>query len=286
MPKAIKRKIVRKTKPEQEIKNTYEKLKEYTEVNKKNVITISIIVGAILIITIGIWGYSGLESRTAVSYNYEGYNSFYNRLSAEPKPQQENYKTALEKFKKSYDAEKSAATLFYIANTYYKLNDTENAKQTLIELNNEYKGNTDIVPLSSFKLFEIYKAQGDEEKAIETLIFLYNSKSPLLKDTALYNWANILDKKGQKNDAKKKYEELIDKYPESPYLADAKDMLDKIINPNKSKENAQKTPDSQDETNSQDKIDLEDGADDKKAEDKKEDETTNTPAPEENTPKQ
>jgi outer membrane protein assembly factor BamD (BamD/ComL family) len=70
-----------------------------------------------------------------------------------------------------------------------------------------------------------YIKKGDVNEAKKTLDILYNLKGDIYKDFALIEYAKLLEKEGKLDEAKKKYEELVTKFPNSPFKDDAKAKL-------------------------------------------------------------
>ena len=85
----------------------------------------------------------------------------------------------------------------------------------------KYPDDSIYTPLAYQTLASAYILKGDLSEAKKTLNALYNLKGNLFKDVALMQTAIILEKEGKYDEAKKQYEELTKKFPESPLKAEA-----------------------------------------------------------------
>lgn len=225
MPKHIKKKAIKKVKPEEELKGSYEQLKNYLEERRKRTLTYSLIAVGVFVVILVVWGFLRYENKKSVILDYTGYKDFYGMDTADKRTEEERYKAALEEYRKAYEAKKSPVSLFYVAASYEKLKDLQKAEATLLDLNGRYGDSMEILPLSYYKLYEIYLARGDNAKALDALTKLSTLNTPMFKDLALLRLAQMLAKEGKKDDAKAKYEELVKNYPDTPYYSDAKDAL-------------------------------------------------------------
>ncbi len=221
MPKAIKKKIVKKTTAELEMKGVVSKIKEYTE-KKKNV---AIIAAAAILIFIaavsGLFIYSRNNERKAERLEYEAYKMYYGHYLKQPISAEEQYNKALDLFKKAYDARKSPVSLFYIANCYYETGRYDETLTALNELNKRFPDDERFVPLAYYKMATVSLKKGSSEDALKFLDILYKYKTDSFKDLSLIQSGRILEALGRKEEARKKYEELTKNFPQSPFLDEA-----------------------------------------------------------------
>ncbi|MBF0343847.1 MAG: tetratricopeptide repeat protein [Nitrospirae bacterium] len=222
MPKQIKKKVVKQDEPENELRGVVEKIRGYYSTHKREALIAEVVIVSIVILTITAWGYVTFSKKTSASLQYSGYTSYHNLNTKDdpkaPSQKEQHYKKALDEFQKAYDKSKSPITLFYIASAYYEIGKKDEAEKALIELNKTYAGNEDIIPLSLYKLFELYKNDGKIDKANETLQQLQALRTPIYKDVVLYQMSEILKKQGKEDESKKKLDELEKNYPNSPYV--------------------------------------------------------------------
>ncbi|MBC7190088.1 tetratricopeptide repeat protein, partial [Candidatus Aerophobetes bacterium] len=81
--------------------------------------------------------------------------------------------------------------------------------------------------LAKFKMAMIYLKDNDKERATKTLKEIIDGKSTVMKDVALFEMAKISD---NKDEAKRYYEEIINKFPSSTMVESAKAELQKLSN--------------------------------------------------------
>ncbi len=237
MPKPIKRKVVKKAITQEEIKNSYDRIKDYIEQNyKRLLIYAGVVILVILVISVGLL-YRRYTYNKAKALTYSAYKAFYNLYQDENMTEEERIISAINDFKKAYNYRKSAINLYYMANGYFAIANIEEAEKTLQKIINEFPGENEVVSFSHYRLYKMYKERGDEENALNSLKALYSLRSQFYKDVALIKWADILLKKGEKEEAKKKLKELTMNYPSSPYFNDAVLKLKPLVETGKDKEN-------------------------------------------------
>ncbi len=225
MPKPIKKKVVKKTTTEIEVKGVISRLKNYAGQNKNVFIGA---IGALVISAAAITGffiYSGDTKNKAENLTYEAYKIYYGLYQKQPITKEEQYKKAAEIFKKAYDTKKSPVSLYYIANCYYEMGKYEDALNTLKELNQKFPDDERFVPLSYYKMAMVSLKKGNSDEALKFLDILYNYKTGAYKDLSLLETGKILDAIGKAEDAKKKYEELTKTFPQSPFIEEARGRI-------------------------------------------------------------
>lgn len=222
MPKVIKKRIAKKVEieTEEQVKERLENLKEKLAQRQRNLIKYGSVILILIIAVAGFFVYSKTNTRKAKDLEYQAYKTLYGPVLPGTS-KQDNVSKALELFKKSYDTKKSPSSLYYSAICYYELNKQEDSIKTLKEFLSKYPNDSVYTPLVYQKLASAYISKGDLNEAKKALDNLYNLKSNLYKDFALMQMALLLEKEGKFDEAKKKYEELTKKFPESPLKADA-----------------------------------------------------------------
>jgi tetratricopeptide (TPR) repeat protein len=224
MPKPIKKKVTKKSKPAEDIKSTLVHAREFYGKRKNTAIKSAAVVLSILILVAGLWFYQRYRAGQAEAHETAGYNALHN-VYQQGKTEEERFKTALDELNEAYALKKSPVTLFYIASVRQSMGKAAEAEETLKKLIADYPAANDVVALAWYKLFEIYKSAGRDDQALEALRSLYELKGVFYKDAALSEWARLLSGRDKKADAAAKYEELIKSYPASPYVEDAKAEL-------------------------------------------------------------
>jgi predicted negative regulator of RcsB-dependent stress response len=226
MPKAIKKRIPRKTADtESEVREKLTGLKETIKEKKKTVLKFGIVIIAILA-ALTVFFVNSYNSRLkAKSLEYDGYKIYYSNPRAQAPDREELYKKALGIFKKAYAIRKSTFSLFYIAACYYDLGKYDDALKALKDFMLRYPNDELYTPLVYQKMVLTYEKKGDVREAGKTLDSLYNLKGYIYKDFALMEYGKLLEKEGKMEEARKKYEELVKKFPGSPFSNEAKAKL-------------------------------------------------------------
>lgn len=226
MPKAIKKKIPKKSlDTEADVKEKISSFKNTLRERQKTALKYIGIFLIILITVVIYLIYSYTSEKKALSLQYEAYKIYHSAQRIEATNKDEQMKKALEVFKKAYETKKSPITLFYIAASYSELRNYDEALKTLKEFIKKYSDEDKFIPLAYHKIAMIYIKKGDINEAMKTLDSLSNIKSDIYKDLALIEYGRLLEKSGKNEEAKKKYEELVNKYPASPFLEEAKSKI-------------------------------------------------------------
>ncbi|HTZ18934.1 MAG TPA: tetratricopeptide repeat protein [Dissulfurispiraceae bacterium] len=224
MPKVIKKRSEKFDGSDESLQETVEDIRDRIK-ERQRTLVIGLAVVLVLIIAVGgFYMYNKSQSSKATGLQREAYMLFYSDNAAQPSVAGENYKKALDLFRKSYDVKKKADVLLYIAYCQDALGSYDDAIKTLKELNEKY---TDprIIPLAYYKMAEIYLKKNDSTNALAALNTLAGLKDGIFLDMALMESAKILESQGKTDDAKAKYKELIAKYPNSALVGEAKARL-------------------------------------------------------------
>lgn len=158
----------------------------------------------IFIAIVGLLVYSYSSQKKAKELEHEAYNIYYNNSQAQAVNKEDQYKKALDIFKKAYDTKKSPVSLFYIASCYYETGKYDDALKTLKDFVQRYSSDDKYAPLAYQKTAIIYIKKGDVNEAKKTLDALYNLKTDIYKDFALMEYGKLLEKEGKSDEAKKK----------------------------------------------------------------------------------
>ncbi|NOX20450.1 MAG: tetratricopeptide repeat protein [Nitrospirae bacterium] len=225
MPKPIKKRVIKKGVTEKEVLTFYEILINYYENNRRFVhLMIGAIVILIALVLIVIYSFRS-KANEAHEIFYEGYK-LYSGLYEKDKDSRESLKEALERFQEAYKKKKSAQTLYFIANTYYKLDQYKEALKTLDRLIKEFDNEKEITSMAYIKKATILLKQDKKQAALKVFNELYALKdNPYFKDVALYEASRILESIGRNDEAKKKLEILVKEFPASPYRAYAESKI-------------------------------------------------------------
>ncbi|MBE0425041.1 MAG: tetratricopeptide repeat protein [Nitrospirae bacterium] len=226
MPKAIKKKVTKKDiATEEDVREKLTTLKDTIRQRQK---TVLMYVAGILVVLVAISGfllYSYNLQKKAKIFEYEAYKIFYNIDDKKYEDRQEQYREALDKFKKAYDTKKSPISLFYIAACYYELGSHDDALGTLKDFTRRYAKEERLLPLAYQKMAMVHIKKGNAEEAMKTLDALFNLEGDIYKDFALMEYGRLLEKAGKPDEAKKKYKELTTRFPASPFFDEANAKL-------------------------------------------------------------
>lgn len=179
---------------------------------KKLVIGVLIFLGVIFLIT-GFYFYKVKQESDAKELEYEAYKALF----------QQKFSQAGDLFARAYEKKKKIIYLINAGYAYSLSGDTQKAIQYLNQvagMNDETFSN-----LAKFKIAMIYLKNNDKAQAIKTLKEIVNGNSMVVKDIALFELAKISD---NKQEAKKYYEEIINKFPSSQMAQIAKEELQKL----------------------------------------------------------
>ncbi|HXW68296.1 MAG TPA: tetratricopeptide repeat protein [Dissulfurispiraceae bacterium] len=224
MPKAIKKRVSRKTQGDDNIGETVADIRKKFQ-ERQSTLVYAIVIFGLVVITVGaLFVYNRTSAARAVEMEYEGYKIF-SGATATPYPSPaDRYKDALEKFKTSFAEKKSPTALLNIANCYYELGNLDEALKTLKELTDQYS-DPKIASLAYYKMAMTYIRKGDLNSALNTFGIISSIKAAPLQDMALFESGRTLEAMGKTEEAKGKYKELLSKFPKSPLVPDANSRL-------------------------------------------------------------
>ena len=227
MPKTIKKRISKKSgDTEVKVQERLSSLKDTLKKRQKSAIIFGAGILIVIIAVVGFFVYSSTSQKKARMLEYEGYKIYYSQ-QAQPLNTEEQYKKALDMFRKAYDTKSSPFSLFYIAACYYELGKYDDTMKTLNDFTRKYPNNEEFIPLAYQKIALTYIKKSDINGAEKALDSLYNLKGDIYKDFALMEYGKLLEKEGKAEEAKKKYEELAKKFPNSPFIEEVKANLAK-----------------------------------------------------------
>lgn len=228
MPKAIKKKIPKKvTDTEEKVKERLSSFKDTLKERQGTALKYGIGVLILLIAVVGFFVYSHTLQKKAKGLEYEAYKTYYSKTQMQGSIKEEQNKKALDLFRQAYNTKKSPITLFYIAAIQYELGQYDDSLKTLKDFVQKYSGDERFIPLAYHKMATIYIQKGDINEAKKSLDLLYNLKTDIYKDFALIEYGRLLEKEGKMDEAKKKYEELAAKFPNSPFIDEIKPKIPK-----------------------------------------------------------
>lgn len=181
---------------------------------KKLVIGIFVFLSVIFLMT-GFYIYNFKQEADAKDLEYEAYKAYA----------QKKFSKAGDLFIKAYEKKKN---IIYLMNAGYAYSFAGDDKKAIEYLTKVANMDEEILSnLAKFKIAMIYLKNNDKERATKILKEIINGKSPIMKDVALFEMAKISD---NKDEAKKYYEEIINKFSHSTMIESAKRELQKLGN--------------------------------------------------------
>lgn len=226
MPKQIKKRAPKKTtSTEVDVKDKLASLKDTIKERQKTALKYIAGILVIFIVIIGFLFFSYTSHKKAKIFENEAYKIYYNEYQSSSLNKEERYKKALDMFMKAYDTRKSPISLFYIAACYYELGKYDDALSTLKDFTQRYSSKHRFIPLVYQKIAMVYIKKGDADGAKKALDTLSNLNVDIFKDFALMEYGRLLEKEGKLDEAKKKYKELTTRFPDSPFIDEAKAKL-------------------------------------------------------------
>lgn len=225
MPKAIKKKIKKKSESEIEVQERLEDIKEALQKRQNALVRYGLAIFGVIAVIIAIVAYMYSVESKARQFEYDAYKIYYNEYQKTPMTEQERYKRALDLFKMSYEKKSTPRVLFYIASCYLELGRDDEALKTLNDLLQKYSNEKNLVPLVYKKIADIQIKKGNRTEAMKYLDMLEQYQGSIYKDVAMIESARLLEKEGKQDEAKKKYKQLAEKFPESPFIEEAREKL-------------------------------------------------------------
>jgi len=226
MPKQIKKRPSKKSaRTEEDVKDKLVAFVDTIKARQKRFVIYGVVVLVIIIAVIGVFVYSFHARKTAMQLSYKAYTVYYNKYQQSPLTEQERYEEALRLFTQAYETKKSPRDLFYIASCYYDLGRYDDALKTLKDFITRYSNEDSMIPLAHMKLSQVYQHKGNTEEALKTLENFSHFKHDIFKDFALMESGRLLEKEGNVEEAKNKFQELTTRFSHSPFFEEAQSKI-------------------------------------------------------------
>ncbi len=228
MPKPIKKKTAKQeARAGESVRSMMSFLSENVRDNLKYVAGAAAAVLVVAVAVAGFFMYRGSAEKEAQEALYEGYKQFYGLYDAAPLPRGERLDKALDNFRKAYKAGGSPQALMYVANVQYAQGKYDESVKSLEELLGKFPNDEVYAPLALYKAAMAEVKAAKPEEALKYLERLDSASGGSYKDLALAEAAGILEGLGRKEEAAKKYEALLERYPGSPLAGEARFKLGK-----------------------------------------------------------
>ncbi|MGO9015733.1 MAG: tetratricopeptide repeat protein [Dissulfurispiraceae bacterium] len=221
MPKAIKKRISRKTQGDDNLGEAVADIRKKFQ-SRQSTLVYALLIFVLIIIIVGAFVlYHRASVAKAEKMEYEGFKIFTGITATQYASPADRFKDALQKFQASFAVRKSPTALLNIANCYYELGNLDETLKTLKELTDQYT-DPKITSLAYYKMAITYIRKGDLNSAVNTFGIISSIKDAPLQDMALLESGKTLESMGRTEEAKAKYNELINKYPKSPLADEAR----------------------------------------------------------------
>jgi predicted negative regulator of RcsB-dependent stress response len=226
MPKAIKKKITKKEHDtETEVQDRIKDIKKVFEKKQKTLAAYGLIALSAVVVIGGIAVYRFNANDKAQQLEYEAYKTYHNLYQKTPLAGQEKARKALELLQQAYEKKKSARVLLMISDAYLEMGRFDEALKALDDFTRQFAREEQLMPLAYQKMAAIQLRKGNKDEAMKALDKIASAPGDMLKDVALIEKAKLLEQAGKKDEATAQYKELTEKYPQSPYLEEAKTKL-------------------------------------------------------------
>jgi tetratricopeptide (TPR) repeat protein len=227
MPKAIKKRVERKTGlKEEDVKGSLQHTLDVIKQRKRILMYALSVLGIVVVLAVSFLLYSGSQKQKAYSFESEAYDYYYESLVSLPLSEEERWEKALELFQKSLDTKPTPTAMFYLGNCYFNLADYDNAIKTYNEFVRIYAGDEVILPLVYQKLASAYLKNGQDDDALKTLDALAQYKSGIFRDAAFIIQARHYERSGNKEEALARYTEIVQNFSTSPWVTEAKAKIE------------------------------------------------------------
>lgn len=208
-----------------QVRDSLEGFKKVLEKKQKTLAAYGLIAISAAVVIGGIAVYRFSANDKAQRFEYEAYKTYYNMYQKSPLADPDKAQKALELFRQAYEKKKSPRVLLFIADAYAELSKYDEALKELDEFTKRFVREEALIPLAYQKMAVLQLKKGNKDEALKTLDRISSASGDMLKDFALIQKARILEQDGKKDEASAKYKELTDKYPQSPYIEEAKSKL-------------------------------------------------------------
>lgn len=200
-----------------------ESFKERLMSQRKKLVIIGLSFLSLVIIIAGLYIYNQKKLSDSKELETQAYQYYFGTVKDATLTPEQRFTKAAQLFLDAYSKNKNISYLLNAGYAYDRAGQKDKALETLnkvFELKDERFSN-----LAKIKISMIYLRDSEKEKAIKSLNEVINSKHETMKDFAVLQLAKIHEK-DNKEEAIKYYEMLINKYPQSPFIEEAKKFIE------------------------------------------------------------
>lgn len=231
----IRKRVAKKKgidKPE-ELLGFYEKTVDYIRRKKRPFLLTSGILLVLILTSATIFFLNIYYNNKASALEYEAFKYYAvdNPYIKIQMPQEERYRKALTLYQEivsKYPRTKKAhIALYELGNCYFQLNNYNEAERAYNLFIERYPREKGILPLVYQKLGYLYKIKGDKEKAL-TIFEKITGLDNGLKDLAYIEIGRIHEEERKLGEALKDYENVVNRFPSSPWFSEAKRKVEDL----------------------------------------------------------
>jgi tetratricopeptide (TPR) repeat protein len=220
MPRSIKKITKKSAFKEEEVKDFFTHAIDFIKERRKQAASIASVVLIIVIIAFSIFLYTRSQIKESNIIQAEAFQYYHGQDLPSEMKDEERYKKALGLFKKAEKVSPNSTNQLMIAHCYSQLGDRDNSVKAYNEFIKD-NPNSYLLPVAYQKLASDYAKEENIDSALKFLEKLGSYKGGIFKDTALFKEAEIYESQGNKEEAQKRYEEIVNNYPDSLWTTQA-----------------------------------------------------------------
>lgn len=209
----------------------------FSKENTKYLFLVFAIISAVAVAYAVFFIKSGIDNEKAVKLEYDA--SRYHFGSGREKTGQD-LKKAIEIYQKIVTDYKKSSTApianYYLGNAHMELKEYDDAIKAYRGFVERYPDRRDLIPLVYQRLAYAHLAKGDNQNALESFNRAANLELARNRDQSLFESGRILEVIGQKDEALKKYEEIVKDFPLSVYSAESQVKIKELSGDVKNKD--------------------------------------------------
>ncbi len=227
MPKTIKKKVHNKPLDVSDIEEIQSIFSKVFEERRKAVLYAVGVIALIGVLGVGLTIRNTSKTDKASLLESQAIEAFYAAVSASDEESEENgdgYADALALFQKASDIKKSTISLFYIAESHLKTGEKDKAMEAYQRFISSY-GNSTLTSAVRAKMAAIRMNDEDYTGALADIEGIRDDI--VWSDTALIDIADIYERMGKADEAKRSLTELISSFPDSPWVLEAQNRIGK-----------------------------------------------------------
>jgi len=195
-----------------------------------SILTVAVVSGAVFA---GYWYYQERQKSRAADLEFQGWEYYRQESSGDaknpPPSKEETYKKSIEEYQKvlqEYPGTPSAEMArYYIGNANMELKDYDAAIASYRGLTEKGSKNDILLGLTFQRIGEAYLQKKDLDAARPAFEAVTGLAGAINKDQADLALGRLDETAGQKEEAIKRYQEIVERYPDSMFMSEAQARL-------------------------------------------------------------